>query len=80
MTYGKGGLIRDITSFLRDKYLQDEDFKTLIDSLNTDFFYDFFSEIFTIMIKNNDSFGIKYRWKSLNHYLMKIWFSQSRIA
>ena len=57
MTYGKGGLIRDITSFLRDKYLQDEDFKTLIDSLNTDFFYDFFSEIFTIMIKNNDSFG-----------------------
>jgi len=55
MTYGKGGLVRDITSHLRNKYKQDEDFKSLIDNLNADIFIQLFEEIFTIMRNHNDS-------------------------
>jgi ubiquinone/menaquinone biosynthesis C-methylase UbiE len=35
-TYGAGGLIREITSFFREKYSRDDSFRTVIDDLQVD--------------------------------------------
>jgi len=51
MTYGKGGLIREITSFLRKKYQKDTEFKSLIDNLTEESF----SELFDWMASTMDS-------------------------
>jgi ubiquinone/menaquinone biosynthesis C-methylase UbiE len=59
MTYGKGGLIRDITTCLRTKYAQDNAFRTFIDTLDASVFTEFFQEIFTSMQSHGDGFGHK---------------------
>lgn len=59
MTYGKGGLIRDITTFLREKYRQEQEFKTTIDTLSTELFEEFFTEMFAAMQENGDEYGSK---------------------
>ena len=53
-TYGKGGLVRELTSYLRDKYKTDNEFKTLIDKIAAQYFERFFQEIFSIMSNNDD--------------------------
>jgi ubiquinone/menaquinone biosynthesis C-methylase UbiE len=55
-TYGKGGLVRELTSYLREKYKRDEEFKTLIDKIDAQYFEKFFQEIFSIMKDNDDRF------------------------
>lgn len=59
MTYGKGGLIRDITTFLREKYRQEQEFKTMVDALNEEIFEEFFTYIFAIMQEHGDEYGSK---------------------
>ena len=54
MTAGKGGLVRELTSYLRDKYKRDEEFQTLIDKIDAKYFEKFFQEIFSI-IRDNDN-------------------------
>jgi len=54
MTYGKGGLVRELTSYFREKYKRDEEFKTLIDKIDAQYFEKFFQEIFSIMKDNDD--------------------------
>ena len=56
MTYGKGGLIRELTSHFREKYKSDEEFKILIDNIDARYFEKFFQEIFSIMQDNDDRF------------------------
>ena len=51
--YGKGGLVRDVTTFLRERYLQDPEFATLIDHLNEQKLFDFFSWIVERMSAKN---------------------------
>ena len=53
-TYGKGGLVRELTSHLREKYKTDEEFKELIDKIDAKYFEKFFQEIFSIMIENDN--------------------------
>jgi len=66
-TYGKGGLVREITSYFREKYKKDETFKSLIDNLNAEYFERFFQEIFSIMQDHDDSFknGVPVEMKTL---------------
>lgn len=56
MTYGKGGIIRDIATLLREKYQQDEAFRELIDTLDADVFKDFFEVLFKGMKAHGDSY------------------------
>jgi len=56
MTYGKGGLIRDIVTYLRDKYQKNVGFSQFIDNLETDFFTEFFMTLFSSMKAHGDNF------------------------
>ncbi len=53
-TYGKGGLIREITSLLRDKYKSDNEFKLSVDKLTHQDIQKFFEWTFFKMQKNGD--------------------------
>ena len=53
-TYGKGGLIREITSLLRDKYKSDNEFKLLVDKLTHQDIQKFIEWTFFKMQKNED--------------------------
>ena len=55
VTYGKGGLIREITSFLRKKYKQDAEFKSLIDNLTEKSFSDLFDWMASIMDSHDNN-------------------------
>ncbi|PID60299.1 hypothetical protein CSB45_00500 [candidate division KSB3 bacterium] len=59
MTYGKGGLLRDIVGFLRKKYRQDSGFQAFIDGLNPKFFTELFQFLLTSMQAHGDAFGSK---------------------
>jgi len=53
---GQGGIIREITNLLRDKYRTDDHFKRLIDDLNSNDFKDFFEWISIEMKSQGDPF------------------------
>lgn len=59
MTYGKGGLVRDVVSFLREKYSQDAQFRTFIDDLNPAFFAELFQVLFSSMQMHGDDLGTR---------------------
>ena len=59
MTYGKGGLVRDIVSVLRERYSQDAQFKIFIDNLNPAFFSELFQVLFSSMQAHGDTLGTK---------------------
>ncbi|MDY0096172.1 MAG: class I SAM-dependent methyltransferase [Candidatus Vecturithrix sp.] len=54
MTYGKGGLIRDIVTYLRGKYQQDQQFANFVDTLDAAFFTDLFQMILCSMQAHGD--------------------------
>jgi len=58
-TYGAGGLIREITSFLREKYSRDETFRFLVDNLNAEQVRTGIRGILTGMQKHGDTMGDK---------------------
>jgi len=59
MIYGKGGLIRDITTFFRAKYKQEPEFREMIDTLNAKSIENFFSDLFAVLKENGDEYGKK---------------------
>lgn len=54
-TYGKGGLLREITSFLRKKYQNDNEFKNLIDNLNEKDLVNLFKWVTSVMALHGDN-------------------------
>lgn len=56
-TYGKDGLIREITAFFRSKYQQDEQFRSVIDTLDHSAFKDLFMWIKSAMSRKGDKMG-----------------------
>ncbi len=58
-TYGAGGLVREMTSFFREKYSQDESFKGIVDNLTAQKLQQGILEIFASMERHGDSFGKK---------------------
>lgn len=56
-TYGAGGLVREMTSFFREKYNHDEVFKGLIDNLTAQKLQQGLFDIFFAMDRYGDSFG-----------------------
>ena len=56
---GTGGLVRQITNLLRDKYSQDEDFKSLVDNLNEGYLAEIFGWLFSEMAAHGDEWGEK---------------------
>ena len=54
MTWGKGGLIREIISLLRDKYKKEPEFKSQIDNLEINQFTDFFDWL-ALMLDSRDN-------------------------
>ena len=59
MTYGKGGLIRDIVTCLRQKYQQDAAFKQFVDHLDAGFFIDLLQHLAAGMLAHGDAYGAK---------------------
>lgn len=55
--YGKGGLAREITDFLRQKYVHDQEFKSLVDNVNAEDFVEVFHWIFSVMDDHGDALG-----------------------
>ena len=53
MTWGKGGLIREIINLLREKYKKDPEFKLQIDNLEINQFTDFFDWL-ALMLDSHD--------------------------
>ena len=58
-TYGAGGLVREMTTFFREKYSQDDAFKNLINNLNAEKLQLGIFNIFASMEKHGDSLGRK---------------------
>lgn len=56
-TYGAGGLVREMTSFFREKYSRDEVFKGQVDTLTAQKLQQGILEIFTSMERHGDSLG-----------------------
>jgi ubiquinone/menaquinone biosynthesis C-methylase UbiE len=56
-TYGAGGIVRELTSFFREKYNQDEVFKDLIDNLTAQKLQQGIFDIFAAMDRHGDSLG-----------------------
>ena len=48
------GLVRELTSYLREKYKRDEEFQTLINKIDAQYFQNIFQEIFSIMRDNSN--------------------------
>lgn len=57
--YGKGGLVRDMTTFFRTKYSNDKEFRDLIDNLNEEALSEFFQWIITVMSEKDDALAKK---------------------
>ena len=69
LMYGKGGLTRDITSLLREKYNTDEEFNKFIDNLNMEYIHQIVEFILLTMKENNDPFFSKHSIKPLMQLL-----------
>jgi SAM-dependent methyltransferase len=63
--HGKGGIIRDMVSVLRDKYAADKAFKKLIDNLEEDWFEVMWGWLFNSMRENADAEGARILTPSL---------------
>jgi len=68
---GKGGLAREITSLLRDKYAQDPDFKALIDNLTEDRLVGTVQWLRSSMSKHGDEYAKRLSSKVLKELLDK---------
>ena len=56
-TFGKDGLVRDITTLLRNKYKSNKDFANLIEKLSHKDIQEFIDWTFLIMLKNGDEYS-----------------------
>jgi len=56
-TYGKGGLVRDIVGFFRNKYQNSNEFRNLINNLSYEDIQEFISWSFLLMRENGDSYA-----------------------
>ena len=54
MTYGKGGLVRDVVTFFREKYVQDQNFAQFLDNLDASFFSELLKTLFSSMEEHGD--------------------------
>jgi ubiquinone/menaquinone biosynthesis C-methylase UbiE len=54
MTYGKGGIVRDITTLLRKRYAEDPGFRALVDDLEPEWFLELFAELKSSMFSHGD--------------------------
>lgn len=54
---GKGGLVKEITNFLRDKYIKDTQFKELIDNLEESHFLELWEWMVKTMEEQGDTIG-----------------------
>jgi hypothetical protein len=50
-------LVREVTSFLRDKYVHDDGFKSLVDNLREEHFIEVFEWVFSMMNEHGDPMG-----------------------
>ena len=71
---GRGGLIRDITNLLRDKYEEDAEFRFFMDSLNEERFGEIASWISSEMAAHDDDMGEK-----VSMALLKTLFDQDLV-
>ncbi len=55
--YGKGGLVREVTTFFREKYVKDGQFRKLIDNLKYDHFLELWKWIAASMEAEGDTFA-----------------------
>ena len=55
MVYGKGGIAKDITNALRQKYHESTEFKSFIDTLTPELFHQMLEFILIVMKKKNDA-------------------------
>jgi len=54
---GKGGIIREFTNFLREKYNDDCKFKEIIDGLDSAYIVDMIKWLLKTMVNNGDDYG-----------------------
>lgn len=66
MTYGKGGVVRDIVSFFRERYACDASFQQFIDQLDQSFFAEFFRAICTSMQQHGDNLAAVFSPERVN--------------
>lgn len=63
--YGKGGIVRDIVGFLREKYASDRKFKSFVDNLDEAYLAETFGWILSVMKQQGDQLATRLPLKSL---------------
>jgi|TARA_B100000315_G_scaffold184421_1_gene173487 ubiquinone/menaquinone biosynthesis C-methylase UbiE len=68
-TYGKGGLVREITSMLREKYMEDERFRFVVENLQPTDLTGAIKWIFSVMEEHGDVSGKKIPWRHIEELI-----------
>ncbi len=72
--YGSGGLVRDVETFFRDKYIRDSRFKRFVDNLNGDYFMEMWDWVVSSMAEHGDKLG-----KLIPKFLIKQMFNEDLV-